>query len=140
MAQPIDIESTLQDPVLSDFELPQRATYYPFGFRLELQTNSEEVIRAASESWRLFAPEFEGTPVRIMLGVSNDRESLLPPPPVFRSRGHLMSIVSDAENFVMCDFSRGFAFGWVTPAAAANHGFLRHHLLEAAALSVLDQL
>jgi hypothetical protein len=140
MAEHADIELTLHDPVLSEFELPQRAVYYPFGFALELQTNSEEVIRAAEQSWGLFTPEFDGTPVRISLGVSENSQSPLPPPPGFRSRGHLMSIVSDAENFVICDFSRGFAFGWVTPAVAANHGFLRYHFLEAAEASLLDQL
>jgi hypothetical protein len=140
MTEHTDVELTLHDPVLSEFELPRRALYYPLGFALELQTNSEDVIRAAEQSWGLFAAEFEGTPVRISLGVSESSESPLPPPPGFRSRGHLMSIVSDAENFVICDFSRGFAFGWITPAVAANHGFLRYHFLEAAEATLLDQL
>ena len=140
MAEHTDVELTLHDPVLSEFELPRRALYYPSGFALELETNSEDVIRAAEQSWGLFTAEFEKTPVRISLGVSENSESPLPPPPAFRSRGHLMSIVSDAENFVICDFIRGFAFGWVTPAVAANHGFLRYHFLEAAETTLLDQL
>jgi hypothetical protein len=140
MAEHSEIELTLHDPVLSEFELPRRAVHYPFGFPLELQTNSEDVIRAAEQSWGLFAPEFGGTPTRISLAVSDNDESPLPPPPAFRSRGHLMSIVSDAENFVICDFSRGYAFGWVTPAVAANAGFLRYSFLEAAGLTLLDQL
>ncbi len=139
MAERVDVELTFPDPLLSEFELSRQATHYPLGFPLELQTNSEDVIQAAAQSWQLFASEFDGNPVRISLGVCGS-ESLLPPPPVFRGRGHLMSIISDAENFVICDFRRGFAFGWVTPQVAANHGFFRHHFLEAAGLSILDQL
>lgn len=48
-----------------------------------------------------------------------------------------MSIVSDARNQVICDFSRGYASGWVTRPVAENPGFLRLHFLEASVMSLL---
>jgi hypothetical protein len=51
-----------------------------------------------------------------------------------------LSIISDAENFLCCDFSRSAAFGWVTEATAADSAFFRYHFFEAAVLSMLEQL
>src|ERR1700722_8912316 len=42
------------DPVLSEFELPLRRTFYPLGYPLILETNSPDVIRAAEEGWGEF--------------------------------------------------------------------------------------
>src|SRR5205823_9392855 len=59
-------------------------------------------------------------PVRLSAAVS---ESWSPPrlvQPCFRSRDHLMSVISDAENYVMCDCNSSFAFGWVTPATVSS--------------------
>lgn len=51
-----------------------------------------------------------------------------------------MSIVSDSENFLSCDFRSAFAFGWVAQATVSDHGFFRYYFLEAAVLSMLGQL
>jgi hypothetical protein len=108
------MEKVIHDPVLSAFELPLRQTFYPYGFPLELETNSAEVIAAAAEGWGAFHQMFDQAPVRFCLGVTEGSGDALPPESVVRSREHMMSIVSDPENFVICDFNRGFAFGWVT--------------------------
>ena len=64
MQQPLSMEKVFPDPVLSAFELPLRRTFYPLGFPLELQTNSAEVIAAASEGSPLAVAELSlGFPV-----------------------------------------------------------------------------
>jgi hypothetical protein len=55
MAEPVDIEVTPHDPLLSKFELPRRAAHYPAGFPLDIETNSEEVIRAAAIETHIIA-------------------------------------------------------------------------------------
>ncbi len=139
MPQPSLMEKVLPDPVLSAFELPQRLTIYPYGFPLELETNSAEVIAAASEGWGAFDPMFDGTPVRLCLGVLEESGGPLPPEPVVRSREHMMSTVLDPENFVICDFNAGFAFGWVTQSTAADHPLLRYRILTGAVAPLVEQ-
>ena len=64
------MEKVIPDPVLSAFELPLRRIFYPYGFPLELETNSADVIAAAAEGWGAFEQAFDEPPVRFCLGVS----------------------------------------------------------------------
>lgn len=117
------------DPVLSMFELPLRRTFHPLGYPLVLETNSRDVIDAAEEGWGAFEPMFREDPVRVSLGVTDSDSDSPLPASVIRSRENLMSIVIDPQNFMLCDFARGFAFGWVTRSTAADHPFLRYRFL-----------
>jgi hypothetical protein len=133
------LEKVSPDPVLSAFELPLRHTFYPFGCPLELETNSADVIAAAAEGWGAFEQMFDEEPMRLCLGVLEAGGEALPLESVIRSREHLMSIVADHENFVVCDFDSGFAFGWVTQSTAADHPLLRYRFLIAGAATLLTQ-
>jgi hypothetical protein len=117
------------DPVLSAFELPLRKTFYPLGYPLLLETNSADVIHAAEEGWGPFEQTFCENPVRVCLGVAESDSASPLPPSVIRAREHLMSIVADPENFMLCDFDRAFAFGWVTRSTVADHPLLRYQFL-----------
>ncbi|HXN48245.1 MAG TPA: hypothetical protein VN893_16475 [Bryobacteraceae bacterium] len=48
--------------------------------------------------------------------------------------------MADLENYFCCDLQRGFGFAWVTQATAANTGYLRYHVLEAATTTLLETL
>jgi hypothetical protein len=132
-------EKAIPDPVLSTFELPLRRTFYPLGFPLEIETNSADVIAAASEGWGAFQQEFFEPPVRLCLGVTEGNPEAPLPESVFRSREHMMSIVADPTNFVICDFNSGFAFGWVTASTAADHPLLRYRFLVAGGATLVEQ-
>lgn len=54
---------------------------------------------------------------------------------MYRARENLLSIISDPGNFVVCDFDRAFAYGWLTEETVSDSAFLRYYFLEAAALS-----
>jgi hypothetical protein len=127
--------SLLTDPLLD-----KKARFYPLGLPLELNTNSEAILSAASESWSSFAERRAALPMQIHLGVAESVAHGLPAAPQFRSSGHLMSIVSDANNLVVCDFRRGYAFGCVSDYVANDPSFLRFHFLDAAALTLALQL
>jgi hypothetical protein len=133
------METVSPDPVLSASELPLRRTFYPFGFPLEIETNSVDVIAAASEGWGAFEQMFDAAPVRYCLGVLEGFGEGLPLETVIRSREHMLSIVADRENFVVCDFHGGFAFGWITQSTAADHPLLRYRFLIAGAAAILSQ-
>jgi len=133
------MEKVIPDPVLSAFELPMRRTFYPFGFPVELETNSADVIAAAAQGWGAFEQAFDAAPVRFSLGVTEGTGDAPALNSVVRSREHMMSIISDPENFVVCDFHRGFAFGWVTRNTAADHPLLRYRFLISGATTLIEQ-
>jgi hypothetical protein len=139
MSQPSPMEKVIPDPVLSAFELPLRRVFYPYGFPLELETNSADVMAAAAEGWDAFEQAFEEPPVRFCLGVLEGGGDALPVESVVRSREHMMSMIADPENFVVCDFNRGFAFGWVTENTAADHPLLRYRFLTSVAATLIEQ-
>jgi hypothetical protein len=139
MSELLSMGKMIPDPVLSAFELPLRCTFYPFGFPLELETNSADVIAAAAEGWGAFRQMFDEKPVRLCLGVLEEGDGALAVETVIRSREHMMSIVGDHENFVVCDFNSGFAFGWVTQGTAADHPMLRYRFLIAGAATLIEQ-
>lgn len=139
MYQTQEADAAYQDPLLSECELPFEATFFPLGFPVEVAANSREVIESARRSWQFFEQAYPAPAIRLEFGVEDAVGSVLPSQPTFRSRGHLMSIIADAQNFANCDFDRGFAYGWVTQRVAAESGFFRYNFLEPAALTLLGQ-
>lgn len=128
------------DPILWDFELPLRGMYYPLGFPVEILTNSRAVLAAAEVSWGKIQRRLDEQPVRICVGVLEGTSSECPPAPVVRGRSHLITSTADAENFAVCDLRAGYAYCWLTRAAAENTPYLRYHFLEAAALTLTSYL
>jgi len=133
------LEMVLPDPVLSAFELPLRAVFHPYGFPLELATNSPHVIAAAEEGWRRFQPHSHAPAARFEVGVVPGSNDPLPPQSAFRSRENLMIAVADAENFLALDFNRDFGHAWITESVAADHTLVRYRFLTAGALTLLEK-
>src|SRR5438270_9656746 len=94
-----DVQTVFSDPTLAEFELSRSAVFYPLGFPVQINTNSRDVIAAAHESWPEFVPRSYEAPLRVSLAVS-DPVTPLPRQPVYRSRNHLLTIISDTENFI----------------------------------------
>jgi hypothetical protein len=112
-------------------EFPIHRTYHPFGLPVEVSTNSMEVIAAAEQSWEPFPKlPYPAEKVHLRIGVAENGRKELPPAPSFRAQRHLITVISDSENFVVCDVKEGFAFCWVTPATAADSAFFRYNFLE----------
>src|SRR3982750_2824968 len=139
MPKQMDPRLAYDDPLLASRDFFYSITLFPLGFPLTVESNSQEILRAASATWSYFPQAFDREPVLLSLGVSESHSNELPPVPSFRSRGHLLSMVSDPENFVVCDFSSGFQFGWVTEAVAKDPSFLRYFFLDVAVLTTIQQ-
>jgi hypothetical protein len=134
---PFAVESP-SDLFLEELPVQECATFFPLGFAVELSTNSKAVMAAARLSWGRF-PEGQAGPPLTLCITETERfdDERLPAAPKFRTHGHLMSIVADARNHVVCDFSRGCAFGWVTQRVAEQTDFLRFHFLEGPVMTML---
>lgn len=126
------------DPFLRLTGLDLQFVYYPLGFPLQLQTNSAEIVQAARENWGARPQAFEKP--TLLLRVIVDPGVAHPEPPVYRGQEHLMSILSDRDNFAVCDYTRNFAFCRLNSAAASDTAFTAYYFLEAIANFSLTQL
>jgi hypothetical protein len=127
----------LDNILLYDVPLPIRATFFPLGFPLEIATNSEAVIAAAQKSWGKFQVAYPETKLSLSLAVTDADEDRMPDRPKFRAHQHLMTIVANAENQVVCDLAKGAAAGWVSPRVAENASFLRLRFLESSVMMLV---
>jgi hypothetical protein len=72
------------------------------------------------------------------VGVSHETSGAFPNPPVCRSQDNLLALISDADNFAICDLDKAFAFSWLTPVTARNKNFIRYFFLDAVAMCLLS--
>jgi hypothetical protein len=122
--------SKLNDPLLHDFEMPLRATYYPLGFPLRIATNSAEILLAADDSWGRFREIYSQPALQMRIGVLEGGPSECPGDPVLREQRSLQARVADPENFSVSDVRRGFSYAWLTRATVRNRAYLRWHFIE----------
>src|ERR1700691_3302054 len=93
------------DSVSACVELPFRKMFYPLGFPVEVETNSEDVLRAFEESWQGFIILFDTPPFRFRVLVSESDSTVCPPRPACRTQEHLTSHLADNENYAISDFA-----------------------------------
>lgn len=127
----------LGDPVLAKLELPFKETLYPLGFPVEIETNSEEVLIAMTESWHGFMKLFDTPPFRMRVCVREGNSSECPPSPVCRVQQHIVSSVADSDNFSITDCAQGFSAIWLTKAATSYPDYCRYFLLDSAVLCMI---
>src|SRR5437660_9764171 len=101
MAMLVSVQRKRFDPLGCDRDLPITGTFYPAGFPLHIATNSRHVLEAAVESWSHCECEHDVEPVRLRVVIEPEGE--LAGKPRFRYQGHLLSVVSDADNFCSAD-------------------------------------
>jgi hypothetical protein len=123
----------LGDPVLARVKMPLRESFFPLGFPVEIETNSEEVLAAATASWHGFVKLFDTPPIRIRVGIRDGSSSECPPAPIYRVQQHIASNIADSENYAVSDLAQLFTSIWLTPAAVANRSYIRYFFLEASA-------
>jgi hypothetical protein len=124
----------LGDPMSARVELSFNQTFYPLGFPLEVETNSEEILTAVAESWHGFVKLFDTPPFRFRVFVHESSSSDCPPRPTPRIQEHLASSIADRDNFSISDFAQGISTIWLSTAALAHRSYLRYFFLESAAL------
>ena len=125
------------DPLLYAIDLPLTGSYYPAGFRLDIATNSRDVLEAAAESWGRYAQEFECQPLQFRIVIQAHGE--LAPRPVYRKQRHLWSVVSDRDNHAGGDSETLFASFFLSEKTARDHAWLRWFFVEAMAYALLSQ-
>jgi hypothetical protein len=114
-----------------------RAACNPLGFRLNLITNSADVLRAAGESWGQSRQEFDGKPLDLRVVVSDVQ--IKAAKPRFEIERHLFSIISDRHNYAVADLNALYGACYVTQETVADQAWFRWFFLDAMVLSLLAQ-
>jgi hypothetical protein len=110
-------------------ELPLETKVNALGFPLRVVTNSEDVVTATKQSWDGFPQLFTDHALEFRIVVSDNELAERPSGIVRGAQKHLMTAISDAENYAVCDLDRGFAFFWLAPATARDKDFFRRYYL-----------
>ena len=139
-----DSPSPPWDPLGYRTELRWRSDFYPLGFHVQLATNSEEVLVAASECWAGFERRFTEPPLRLRVIVSPDKTTEggvairdSPPTPEYRASGHLLVLAADPRHFAACDLDSGFACCWVTASEVNRRRWFQRNYLEGCCYAML---
>jgi hypothetical protein len=123
--------------MLREIDLPLTGRYYPVGFRVNIRTNSRDVLEAAEESWGYYEPEFECEPMEFRVVV--EPQGGLAAQPRFRAQGHIFSVLSDADNYAIVDSQGWFACFFLSEKTAADHVRMRWYYVESMAYMLLAQ-
>ena len=125
-----ETEKWPRDPLRYFAEFPFHEAYYPLGLPLEISTNHKGVLAAARQSWGPFPLMQPAPKINLRFGVSETARSDLPRRPTFGAQRGLICIISDSENFGICDVPGGFGFSWVSSATVGDAAFFRYHFLD----------
>jgi HPr Serine kinase C-terminal domain len=128
----------VNDPLLTTVPLECEVVLYPYGFPVRIRSNSSLTIEAAERSWKSHHQRFDHSPLDIRLLLSESDSPSGMEDPVFRSQGHLLSIVVDRENFACLDLKAGLAFGWATRAIGSQQEYFRQWLLDVMIYPLLE--
>jgi hypothetical protein len=134
-----DTPETFLDPLSERAGFPLTRTFYPLGFPLEISTNSPEVILAAEGSWPQKEGEFEREPVRLRVAVEAGKSNETYYDPVYRSQSGLLMIVSNRENFGVCDLAARSGWCLISTQVLAERTWFQWFYLEAMTYLLLAQ-
>ena len=117
------------DPFSYTVPLPLITTVNAHGFPMRVITNSPDVIQTTEESWAGYPLLFSDHSLEFRVVVSDDQQAKRPSNIFTRAQKHLITIVSNEDDFAVGDLDRGIASFWICPASARDHEFFRNYYL-----------
>jgi hypothetical protein len=117
-SQPLDYSR----PELPKSELSLARTFYPYGFPVEVKTNSVDVLDVLEGIWGKFEQRYNTVPINSEVHVVMSDSLDCPPLPVYRLMSSLFITIADKNNFSIVDMERNIAQICLSDAA------LRHKL------------
>lgn len=115
--------------MLERLELSLQATLYPFGFPVEVRTNSNCVLEQFGELWGKFEKQHDTEPIRCDVQLIEGNSPECPPEPTYRLMLPLMMFVADPDNYSIVDLERGQSKIVISRAALRHPLYLQYFLL-----------
>lgn len=138
MPTTVELQPTVNDPLLTRVPLEYDEIFYPYGFPARIRSNSELTMRAAGISCHPYRKKFDHAPLDVRVLISDTDLPGCIEPPTFRSQGNLLTFVTDSENFACLDLNTGFSFGWVTKGTAQSTEYFRQCFLDVMIFCLLE--
>jgi hypothetical protein len=110
-------------------ELSLEAMYYPYGFPVEVKTNSRRVLEQFEKMWRKFDKQHETAPIRCEVQLIGSSLTECPPEPTYRLMLPLMINVADADNYCIIDLERSQAKITISEASLRYPLYAQYFLL-----------
>jgi hypothetical protein len=107
--------------------------FYPFGFPVEVRTNSQEILCLFNQSWGCLERRFNTDPIEIEVLVTETESTECPPAPLYRMMQPLLICTADAHNYSVYDLDRNRTKISVSSATLRHKRYLKFFFLDAAA-------
>jgi hypothetical protein len=117
-------------------ELSTKETFYPFGFPVEIRTNSAQVLEQVQAIWGKFERQHDTEPLRCDVQLVESESVECPPEPIYRIMLPLMMCVADANNYSVVDLERCRTNITISPAALRHPLYAQYFLLGTAVCCV----
>jgi hypothetical protein len=111
-------------------ELSLRRTFYPYGFPLEIRTNSPEMMVFMEETWGVFEKCFDEEPLRTDIRVLATDTMECPPAPIYRLMQPMLTAIADRDNYLLADLSTGRTYVTLSSTALRFKLYLQFFFLE----------
>ena len=115
--------------VLEGPDLLLTCTVYPFGFPLEVRTNSEDVLAQYRELWGSFEKQHDTAPIVVEVQVVESSITRCPPAPSYRVMLPFMTAIADQDNWSVVDIERSIVNIVISPAALRHPLYAQYFLL-----------
>jgi hypothetical protein len=117
-SKPVDLSP--QDMWKADLDL--KKIFYPYGFPVEVKTNSSEVLDILEPLWGRFEQAHDTVPISAEMYVVQSDSMECPPLPDYRITSSLFITIADRDNYSIIDMEHSTAQVFLSSAA------LRHKL------------
>jgi hypothetical protein len=112
--------------------------FFPFGFAIELCTNSEAILSEARQLWSGFEKRFDNRPIRVDVHVVEDADARTseqcPPAPMARMTMPILYNVADANNYSVANLDEGWTRIVMARATEKHRNYVGYFFLGAAPL------
>lgn len=109
--------------------LTLRAMFYPFGFALEVRTNTVEVLDLYSRLWPQPAQRYEFAPMLCDVYVAAGGPKQCPPNPTYLYQRPIFTSVADGQHYAVIDLERRRTWMSLTTAGLRERLYLEAYFL-----------
>lgn len=107
--------------------------FFPWGFPLDVRTNSDEVLAQCRIQWGQFEQHFDTDPFLADIHVVESLNQDCPPQPQYRFLEPILTAIADADHYAIADISCSRTKILVSAAALRHPLYFRYFFLECAA-------